>query len=855
MGKLYQLIEKQINIVKEYADQEKNDYINAKIFSKTYTALSNAVNANILINEVNRNPEGYFESKQAFLDFIKANENVVGKEDLSEIPIMGINEHKFKKIIDYETLLNNLEASIGEEKTNALINEYQNISTRSNINEVLKPYTDDIKKDIDTLALDSELSKKYKDDLDYISKSIIEKKTAGVSEDAIEEISVARDFDAFKHIDEFAQKNNLDPVKLKAINNSNVKVDFSKVDKDNADYVKSYGFNGVKYSDELKNKLLGLEAKIKELGVPKEYPVGEEGLKYYGLIDYFEKGKEITELVGTYKDKTTNEEKLAHIQEISRKKEELAEIENKYDQLFAYIKENFDLDNITLSGNIYSGRVHEFDPNYVSQFTPNLPEKWDNENSGITAILNGFCQFKGAALNANVSTEEYMEKPVETFLKGAYKNAEQTDERYYLKRSDENSLGKRMAHAMIMVESSHAQVTGYILSARGIEFLNCVDKKGEHNIQNNISTNIGTNLGFLFEHSTQKMFMNGANPDYDSIKNMIAMGDKTDKLYELSENYFDKDIKRGPKINYKGAVTHGENANRPTNELNRVLNTLKDYVVERDAMVADPLRYFTEDDQIQESVQFTSVLLSAKKYFNDYLEMNNIDLLNLPKNEQKEIMNFINDPAGVMTKKYKDELDLSDESVVEFQRLYKEENRRANASKIEEFNTKFNSHNNIEHGRNTGKSIERIMKDNRGGFLERNFGWSSKEYKALKKAVKAANDPSSPTYGDQSNSKFFAKKYLDHKVPLGTDESRLSATEKARVDFCRSLIATCDEMEKKNDVANDINNIDLNKNNNIIDNEFSKQVEKDVDLDKVKEDDIVVNVESNEIKNDIELDK
>ena len=61
-----------------------------------------------------------------------------------------------------------------------------------------------------------------------------------------------------------------------------------------------YGFNGVKYSDELKNKLLGLEAKIKELGVPKEYPVGEEGLKYYGLIDYFEKGKEITELVGTY---------------------------------------------------------------------------------------------------------------------------------------------------------------------------------------------------------------------------------------------------------------------------------------------------------------------------------------------------------------------------------------------------------------------------------------------------------------------------------------------------------------------------------------------------------------------------
>ena len=852
MGKIYQLIEKQLKELKEFSAKEKNDYTASKTFSQEYLATKNKDSVNALITIINLNPRKYFGSMEAFSSFLQENRNLLPNNNLSDVPNITYKDHVIKSIIDYETLLNRLEEKIGADKTDELVNEYNNvILTLSSTSEPLKPYTDAIKNELNSLFEDKELVKNYSEDLDFVSSDLIEKKSAGSTEEAIEEISQARDFNAFNSLDVFAAKNNLDAVKFKNMNASPYKLDILPESKEIVDYTKQFGLNKINYTDDLKNKLSLLDNKIKELGVPSKYSTGEESDKYYGLCDYFEKGRQIVRLIDDYKNKTTNQEKIDCVKQISQAKKELVEIKDKYNQLLGFIKETFDLEKVSLPGNIYSGRVHEFNPNYVGAFTPNLPKEWDNENAAAVAILSGYCQFKGSALNIDISTEEYIEQPIKTFLKGAMKNAETIDEKFYLKRSQENTLGKRIAHSLIMVENSHAQIGGYILSARGIEFLNNVEELNENTIDNSVTTNIGTNLSLLFEHSTRKMFMDGRNPSYDSIRNLFAMGDKTDKLYQLSENYYNTDIEKGPVLDYKYVVTTQNGQNTPGAELNRVLKALKDYNIERDNMLRDPASYFGQDEQIEEKVDFTSVVIGAKRYYEDYLLLNKVNIFSLNKNEQKQIMNFLEDPATTLAKKYKKELNLTNEDIRAFKEAYKEENDRINQAKSATFTTKFNEHNNIENGRNTGKTIERIMHDNRGGFLERNFGWSSKEYKALKSAVKAATDVNSPTRGDYTASRICAQKYLDHKLPLGADENALSATEKARVDFCRSIIATCEEMDMQNE--QNINNEAFN--NNIINNEdFQNQIQKEVNLEPSKDNNII-EASSNVIENDIEINK
>ena len=76
MGKLYQLIEKQLNIVKNYKVQEETDYIHSKTFNKTFNAMKNKESINMLLGELNRNPEKYFDSKQAFKDFNRDNRRI-----------------------------------------------------------------------------------------------------------------------------------------------------------------------------------------------------------------------------------------------------------------------------------------------------------------------------------------------------------------------------------------------------------------------------------------------------------------------------------------------------------------------------------------------------------------------------------------------------------------------------------------------------------------------------------------------------------------------------------------------------------------------------------------------------------
>ena len=851
MGKLYQLIEKQAKELKAYQDLEKQSYMVSKTFPKTYKAMENSEHINSFIALINKNKEKYFGSVDAYNNFLKENDNLFSKNDVNEIPHTYRSEHLYTGLFNYEVFFDNMEKTIGSDKVDSLCNDFNKLleNKSDNIIKPLKPYTNDIKKELDGLLKDDINLEKYKEDLDFVSDHIIEKENTLQVDVIIDDINVGRDKEALKSLEDYAIKNNLNPEEFKNYNTSNVKLDIMPNSKKIVDDTKELGKN-VKYPEELKNKLLKLDEKIKEIGVPSKYALGEEGDKFYGLCDYFEKAKEITALVGTYKNKTTPEEKINQVKEISLKRQELEVIEKKYDELFAYIKENFDLEKIGLPGNVYSGRKHDFYPDHVEAFTPNLPKKWDEENAAIPVILNGFCQLKGAALNSNVSLLEYMNNPVDNFLKGATKVAEDIDKKFYLPRSEENTLGKRIAHTLITVENSHAALNGYIISARGMEFLNNVDELNEETIPNYISSNIGVNYYYLFDHSVRKMYMNNNEPDYDSIKNLFAMGDKTDKLYEISENYYNTSVEKGSVLDYKYFVTHDNNSRNPKEELDRVLNTLKDYTLERRRMIRDPEAYVGEDEQLEEKIEYTQVILGAKQYFNDYLVMNKKDIVNINKNDSKAIMDFLKDPVTTFTKKFKNELDYSNEFINELKDEYKANNNRYIENKGIDFNLEFSLHN--TEGQNRGKSITQIMHDNRGGFLERNFGWSSKEYKALTVAVKAATDPDSPTRGDYGFAKISAIKYLEHKLPEGVNEDALSANEKRRIQFCRSIISTCDAIENQDNV---INNQDLNNNNNIINNDnFQNQINKDIDLENNNNMDAIDN-SNNIIENNLDMKK
>ena len=851
MGKLYQLIEKQAKELKAYQDLEKQSYMASKTFPKTYKAMENSEHINSFIALINKNKEKYFGSVDAYNNFLKENDNLFSKIDVNEIPHTYRSEHLYTGLFNYEVFFDNMEKAIGSDKVDSLCNDFNTLleNKSDNIIKPLKPYTNDIKKELDGLLKDDINLEKYKEDLDFVSDHIIEKENTLLVDVIIDDINLGRDKEALKSLEDYAIKNNLNPEEFKNYNTSNVKLDIMPNSKKIVEDTKELGKN-VKYPDELKNKLLKLDEKIKEIGVPSKYALGEEGDKFYGLCDYFEKAKEITALVGTYKNKTTPEEKINQIKEISLKKEELEVIEKKYDELFAYIKENFDLEKIGLPGNVYSGRKHDFYPDHVEAFTPNLPKKWDEENAAIPVILNGFCQLKGAALNSNVSLLEYMNNPVDNFLKGATKVAEDIDKKFYLPRSEENTLGKRIAHTLITTENSHAALNGYIISARGMEFLNNVDELNEETIPNYISSNIGVNYYYLFDHSVRKMYMNNNEPDYDSIKNLFAMGDKTDKLYEISENYYNTNVEKGSVLDYKYFVTHDNNLRNPKEELDRVLNTLKDYTLERRRIIRNPEAYVGEDEQLEEKIEYTQVILGAKQYFNDYLVMNKKDIVNINKNDSKAIMDFLKDPVTTFTKKFKNELDYSNEFINELKDEYKANNNRFIENKGVDYNLEFSLHN--TEGQNRGKSITQIMHDNRGGFLERNFGWSSKEYKALTAAVKAATDPDSPTRGDYGFAKISAIKYLEHKLPEGVNEDTLSANEKRRIQFCRSIISTCDAIENQDNV---INNQDLNNDNNIINNDnFQNQINKDIDLENNNNMDDIDN-SNNIIENNLDMKK
>jgi hypothetical protein len=829
MGKLFESIKKEYEEVKTYSLYEQGNFMAAKTFPRAYKDFENAKRINVLLGEINGNCETYFGSRENFDKFLKDNRDLFLDTPL-RLTYISKFDHVTRNLEDYEKILNAVENAVGEENTNKILEATQEklLNPGTNADYVLKPYIENIKNDINTLFVDEDEQSinGMKESLDYIANDLIAKKSEGPWNDLIEDVSVGRTYAAKQGLKDFATEYGYDFEKInKAVDNGYKSIEILPVDKETVEYTKQFAFNDtMKITPEFKKQILELDKFVTEIGIPSHFNSGEEKTKHYSLYDYNKVSGEITTLIGDYnKENISDEEKKELITKLVAKQKELAVVEEKYEQVFDKIRNTFDLDKTSINGNLYTGRLHSYNPNDIGSFLPDLPPKWDGANSAEPVVLSGFCQLKGAALKAGVSLEEYIDNPVKIYLKDANKKADEISNKIYLDRGENNSLGKRIAHTVVMDEDPYREMGILEYDNRSIEFLTNLEPMNKDTLAKTIGTNAGLQYYKLFNRSTEKMLITNGEPSYNSIKNMFAYGDKVDKLYELSENYCDKDINIGAKIDYKNVVTVENKNFNPNNEANRMMETLKDYYAEREFMFDHPTQFC--DTALTEKLLPCAMIIGAKKYYDDFISLNKKDIFSLDDKARKNVLSFMKDPVKAFVSKYKNTLHLTKQEIRELKDTYKEENDRINAPEFEKFNQLFAQNNRKENGYNVGKNISRIIGDNKGGWGEWLGRTTSKEYKALVSSVEAFNNPQSRTFGDRGNLRYFAEKYVDHKLPLGAKFEDLKPIEKKRVEFCLSIIETCKAMDREELEANK----DIVKDNNIIDDkDFKDKLEKDV---------------------------
>ena len=812
MGKLFDAVKKVYNELSDFQMKQDANFIEETTFTNLYNAHPKELRLNFFFNEIQSEPDYYFNSEESFKNFIEQNRELFPGNSAA-IPMASLNYNT--GIIDvqgiqYEKMLDALESKIDAAKVDELIERYEKYQLPKPIeNHPFKKITTSIVNELDELKLNENQINDYTEALNYINDQFITLKNKFDVNDMVDLISLNRDKEAKSHIKTYANEIGADGEKLESMKDNWNSLNFNSNDTSKKMALSPFvqPENEPVYSEEFKNKVLELDKLITEKGLIPDGAVGETPYKDYGFIDYYTKAFEIKESLLNYSKLTDENEKKDTLQEILTKTNELKDVKNKYNDVMDYIKQNFDLSKVGLNGNIYSGRILDTS-NKLEEYRPNLPKEWDFENAGYGIILNGFAQLKGAAKLAGVSIEEYMNNPNKALLQGAKNVVKDIDSKYILPTKDNDgndiSLGKRIAHIAVMDSDAYSRpLDVYSKSTRATEFLNNASEYDENTSKNIISTAAANALISMYDHSSSALFYDKGRPDYESLQNLFLVGDDAENLMELSKNYFRDDATK-PNLDeiYKLKMDVKKNVNA-VNETRRVMATLKDYLKERYKMYVDrrndPEAKVALEDELEPAVLF----VAAKNYMNDFIYNNNIDLLNYDKKQRNEVMEFLNNPLQAFVNKYIDEPNLlrtdSEGKLIDtfdgINSSFKREFDRLHKKAGDKFVQSFDDLNKQTKGRNAGKSISQILNDNKGGYFERKFDSSSREYKALVSSIDAATDPGSPTYGDLNGVKLYAQKYVDHKLPEGANFDKLSENEKRRVEFCHTIIGAIAQME------------------------------------------------------------
>lgn len=96
--------------------------------------------------------------------------------------------------------------------------------------------------------------------------------------------------------------------------------------------------------------------------------------------------------------------------------------------------------------------------------------------------------------------------------------------------------------------------------------------------------------------------------------------------------------------------------------------------------------------------------------------------------------------------------------------------------------------------------IQAMERRNKGGFFERLFKTTSRQYKDFLKALKNFNDPQSKDYLNREKLRTASEAYKTHKLPNGRTIDQLDSTGKGRMTDVNNVIETLNAMDKNDSV-------------------------------------------------------
>ena len=861
MGLLFDAVKREYENIIKFKELEQTNFLESRKFDNYYKAMMSQVRVNKYLSMINEKAKYFYGLNN--LDYngtMKQFENIIG-DIKNGFPVFDI---KADQIYDFKPILDQIEADIKPVEVKTIVeddevNEYKIVEPEKHL---LNDMTMSIRMSLSALNIkDSEISREDRVNiptlLNYVNDLIVAKADTDVMDKVIENVSEGTGIEAKNHVEEFANKNGYDPDELKNANGGMAMLDFYPANNKQGDLLKDISNQGLNLSNEYKSKILELDRLITEKNIIQNANGGESDHKEYGFTDWINKATEVKDAVVKINSikSSQREEKIQAIKEFIEKTKEFQEINQKYVDLYEEIENKFDIKKISLPGNIYSGRAHPY--NDIKSFKPDIPKNFDNERAPYGVIINGYAQLKAFCNNNNIALKDLLDNPAKEYRKAGYEFVKNIDQKYALPRGN-NTLGKRMAHALVQIDGEYNKKIGeFSYSSRALEFLWQTQEQNENSIDTYIKGSATVGSVHLFNHNADRMFnKEDDEADYDTLKSLFARGDDVDNLFTLSKNYRDENLELVKDLDekYNAAVT--AKAHNPANECNRILKTINEFLAER-KYLDDHEEEITNGKAVlkTDAVSPAKIFAAGREYFKDYLVKNNINLLDVPAGNRKKIFEFINDPVSAFQKKYGNKniffLDRQDktETYNSFKAEFKTEmNKMYDKENTKNFVNDFAQNNQKEHGYNTGKNINTILSDNKGGFFERYIlRNTSKEYKALEEAVKAATNPNSPTNGDYDQAKLYAIKYLEHKLPEGVNENNLSATGKRRIEFCRSFLKTLDALPPRFDepklINDEVQKQAPHNEENVIKVEVAKDNEKfQKDLDD--------NIETNNIKND-----
>ena len=804
MSKLYELIKKDIEELKKIRENEANDFNKAKSFPESYKEDLLLARVNKFIRNVSLHARRALGVNE-FEKLMKGSYKDIS-DGFSIDEIRYIDNYKLKPILDYEKIFDLIESKIDDNVVNKIIKEYEPDMLK--YSKPAEPYIKAILLDMEEIPGisqdEKDLNKGY---LEFLKDEIVEKE-GNVVEGAIDHVAARRNIKATADFGNWLEKNGIDKEKGQAYDTDGIRnVSISMSTKEEQEVYKKSLDLECKYSPEFKNKIMNLKAFIESRNlILKNAQAGESGGKEYGFLDYFKQTSKINKLLDNQLKLDDPAEKRANLLKISAETRQLQEMKKEYNEVLNYIKENFDINDVALCGNIYSGRKTTFTGD-LSNFKQTLPPEWDNENAPYGVILNGFIQFRSMAKICDVSFEEMFDNPIKSFVGGAVKTLNRSAEAQCLKVG-EASLGTRIGRTLCTRTAVFGANTGFKVFSRGLEFLNNQCEENKQNYDNINLTSVATSYVNEFSVDPKDLFGSTQQADYESLKNLFAFGDEIDNLYSLSKEYpFDVGVKGLIAKTYDTQIQSRASRN-PVTECRHLMSTFKDYLIQMK-------KTLEASNETEFPVYQAQVLLAAKEYFQDYIIKNNINPLDIrDEEERKEVMDFLNNPVQAFYDKYQNAENLffkkyqehafqgckiqSFKTLNEFYKDYNDEINENNPQRIQDLMNHY-----FAGTANQDRTINQMLDGVKGGYFERKFDSTSKEFKAVVETTKSMMDEHDNNFGNFKMARFYADKYIHHKLPnvndieniTQADLRNLKRNEQDRVLFCKMLIRSCNTLE------------------------------------------------------------